>query len=415
MFIRMVKTKSGNKTHCYLRVVESFRSNGRVRQRVLWNMGKWERVRRGLPGLVKSMSRFSGQQFLTVKEIKHKQVREYGNILLLKSLWESSGFKEILEANLGAKANCIMALVFHRLCQPATSLPGWLKRVYLPEAERLVRLGQQRLKKRLLNSMASLSRLEWTKGQRGPSPAKTCVIEVSPVSPSRGRFQTCPYLATVPLKGNDLTRCNVYARKEFKTLLQAVGAGLKPAPTKKILIARYSALGRDGVAFLDKKAIPYMVFMKRGRLTRKRSRRKGRVTLPLWYGNQRVYLRTNVRTTTPNKARRAFKGLLETETALSQPPLPHLVPPGKAYLKGCLLVSLLAYLLGRTLREGLSRHGLPLSPAEALDTLKEIRLVNNLLAGKRWDYLTGVTRERRTLLKAFRIKMSRLKRQSSNR
>src|SRR3989304_5747056 len=110
MFVRMVKTKTGKRTHCYLRVVESYRSNGRARQRVLWNMGKWARGRPGLTGLVKSLSRFSGKQFLTAGEIKDGRVKEYGNILLLKHLWEGSGFRKVLEAGLGPRARCVMGM-----------------------------------------------------------------------------------------------------------------------------------------------------------------------------------------------------------------------------------------------------------------------------------------------------------------
>ncbi|HHT9118276.1 MAG TPA: hypothetical protein ACFYD1_06570, partial [Candidatus Hypogeohydataceae bacterium YC38] len=235
MFVRMVKTKTGKRTHCYLRVVESYRSNGRVRQRVLWNMGKWERVRPGLTGLVKSLSRFSGKQFLTVGEIKARWVKEYGNILLLKHLWEGSGFRKVLESGLGPRVSCVMAMVFHKLCRPvaytsgSATLSGWLERAYLPEAERLVRLGQGRLRKGLLNSMDPLGRLEWP-GRGGPpacpgrdrpsglstrtglKPCPYCVVEINPVS-SRGKVYRGGYLITLPLGSNGMTGCKVYTRK----------------------------------------------------------------------------------------------------------------------------------------------------------------------------------------------------------
>ncbi|MBI5125430.1 MAG: hypothetical protein HZA70_04275 [Planctomycetes bacterium] len=396
----MVKTKTGKRTHCYLRVVESYRSNGRVRQRVLWNMGKWERVRPGLTGLVKSLSRFSGKQFLTAGEIKARRVREYGNILLLKHLWEGSGFRKVLESSLGPRASCVMAMVFHKLCRPAAytggsaALSGWLERVYLPEAERLVRLGQGRLRKVLLNSMDSLSRLEWP-GRGGPCPC--CVVKISPVS-SRGKVYRGGYLATLPLDSNGMTGCKVYTRKELQSLLQEL------KDTKGVLVARYSTLGRDGVALMDKEAIPYLAFLREGWRVRRRHRRK---YLTFKYDNQKVCLRTNIaRKTTPYRAKRAFKGLLETEEALGRPSIPPFVPPRGAYLKGYIFVSILSHLLGKLLRKGLPRASAPQTTrtAEVLDTLKEVRVVSNLLAGKRWDYLTGMTRTRRTLLRAFGIK-----------
>ncbi|HHT9132694.1 MAG TPA: hypothetical protein ACFYED_09425 [Candidatus Tripitaka californicus] len=421
----MVKTKTGKRTHCYLRVVESYRSNGRVRQRVLWNMGKWERVRPGLTGLVKSLSRFSGKQFLTAGEIKARWVKEYGNIRLLKHVWEGSGFGRALESGLGPRASCIMAMVFHKLCQPAAyaggtaALSGWLARVYLPEAERLVRLGQGRLRKVLLNSMDSLGRLEWP-GRGGPPKADRrpyCVVEINPVSP-RGKVyppQADGYLVTIPLGSNGMTGCKVYARRVVwarrvrrggaasgMTVPLQILRGLKD--TKGVLIARYSTLGRDGVAFMDKESIPYLAFLRESRKARRRHRRR---YLTFKYNNQKVCLRTNIaRKTTSYKAKRAFRGLLEMEEALSRPSIPPFVPPRGAYLKGYILVSILAHLLGKLLRKGLPRVAAPQTTrtAEVLDMLKEVRVVSNLLAGKRWDYLTGMTRARRTLLKTFGIK-----------
>lgn len=424
----MVKTKTGRKTHCYLRVVESYRSNGRVRQRVLWNMGKWERVRPGLTGLVKSLSRFSGKQFLTAGEIKARWVKEYGNILLLKHLWEGSGFRKVLEPGLGPRVNCVMAMVFHKLCRPAAytggsaPLSGWLERVYLPEAERLVRLGQGRLRKALLKSMDSLGRLEWP-GRGNPPGRPYCVVEINPVS-SRGKVYRGAYLVTLPLGSNGMTGCKVYTRKVVgarrvrrggsasgMTVPLQIFQGLKD--TRGVLIARYSTLGRDGVAFMDKESIPYLAFLREGRKGRRRYRRR---YLTFKYGNQKVCLRTNIaRKTTPYKAKRAFRGLLETEAALGRPSIPPFVPPRGAYLKGYILVSILAHLLGKLLRKGLPRVAATRATrtAEVLDTLKEVRVVSNLLAGKRWDYLTGMTRARRTLLKTFGIKRQAVGRSTS--
>ena len=423
MFVRMVKTRTGKKTHCYLRVVESYRSNGRVRQRVLWNMGKWERVRPGLTGLVRSLSRFSGRQLLTIGEIRDRGVKEYGNVLLLKRLWEGSGFKKTLESGLGARANCIMAIVFHKLCQPttyacgATALRSWLNRIYLPEAERLVRLGQGRLRKRLLNSMDSMGRLELaSEGDPSgrPCTGRRCVVEVSPVSP-RGKEYRGGYLVTLPLGSPpkaDLSGCKVYTKKELKSLLKELKG------TKGVLISRHSTLGGGGIAFLDRESIPYLAFLRNGRKARRRPRRR---YLTFKYNGQTVCLRTNIaRKTTPYKTKRAFKGLLEAEASIGHPLLAPFVPPTETYLKGYILVCILSYLLDKMFRERLCRHGIRLQPAEALDTLKEVRVVSNLLAGsavsvlggpddkKRWDYLTGMTRTGRTLLRAFGIKRPRL-------
>jgi len=423
----MVKTKTGKRTHCYLRVVESYRSNGRVRQRVLWNMGKWERVRPGLTGLVKSLSRFSGKQFLTVGEIKARRVKEYGNILLLKHLWEGSGFRKVLESSLGPRVSYVMVMVFHKLCRPAAytggsaTLSGWLERVYLPEAERLVRLGQGRLRKALLNSMDSLGRLEWP-GRGGPvarprnvyPPGRPyCVVEINPVS-SRGKVYRGGYLVTLPLGSKGMTGCKVYTRRVVggrhvanpPCLGRAVPLQILQGltDTKGVLVARYSTLGRDGVAFMDKESIPYLAFLRGSRKVRRRYRRR---YLTFKYDNQKVCLRTNIaRKTTPYKARRAFRGLLETEAALGRPSIPPFVPPRGAYLKGYILVSILAHLLDKLLQKGLPRVAATQATktAEVLDTLKEVRVVSNLLAGKRWDYLTGMTRARRTLLKVFGIK-----------
>lgn len=407
MFVRIVKTVSGKKTHSYLRVVESYRSNGKVRQRVLWNMGKWERVRPGLTSLVRSLSRFSGEQFLTTREIRARQVREYGNILILQHLWETSGFRKALESSMRAGTGTVMAMVFHRLCQPTTDLRNWLKRVYFPEAERLAKLSQGRLRRRLLKGINSLSRqgLSLNQDQKALSArgfatrrgGKNCIIKISPLS-ARGKDCRGSYLATLPLGRNNLPRCKVYTGKELRTLIK------EQKGFKGTLVTWYSTLGKAGVAFLDKESIPYLAFLK-GKAAGRRSRKR---YFTFRYGNQRVCIRTNIaRKISPYKARRAFRGLLETEASLGRPILAPFVPPAKTYLKGYILLCMLAYLLNRRLKERLHSHGIRLQPAEALDTLKEVRVVSNLLAGRKWDYLADMTRERLTLLKAFGIKRPR--------
>ncbi|MFN3466570.1 MAG: hypothetical protein ACK4WF_02585, partial [Candidatus Brocadiales bacterium] len=220
------------------------------------------------------------------------------------------------------------------------------------------------------------------------------------------------YLVTLPPGSDSLSGCRVYTKKEVKPLLK----GLKG--TKGGLISRYSTLGGGGVAFLDRESIPYLAFLRNGHKAHRRLRRR---YLTFKCNDQTICLRTNIASkTTPCKARRAFRGLLGSEAALGQTTLPPFVPPRGAYLKGYILVCILAHLLDRMLRERLSRHGIRLQPAEALDTLKEVRVVSNLLAGsgvsaaggpdvkKRWDYLTGMTRTGRALLMAFGIKRPRL-------
>ncbi len=60
MFVRTVETRSGGRIHRYLRVVENYRDDGKIRQRVLWNLGNLEKIRHQLSGLARSLGIHSG-------------------------------------------------------------------------------------------------------------------------------------------------------------------------------------------------------------------------------------------------------------------------------------------------------------------------------------------------------------------
>ena len=60
MFVRVKKFSGKHTTRQYLQVVESFRKEGKMRQRVLCTLGRVERLQEGsLDALIQGLSKFS--------------------------------------------------------------------------------------------------------------------------------------------------------------------------------------------------------------------------------------------------------------------------------------------------------------------------------------------------------------------
>ncbi|MHC4392624.1 MAG: hypothetical protein ACYS22_15100 [Planctomycetota bacterium] len=61
MFVRIKRSGRGEKVYEYLQIVESYRKDGKVRQRVIGTLGRLDALKssKKLDGLIKSMCRFT--------------------------------------------------------------------------------------------------------------------------------------------------------------------------------------------------------------------------------------------------------------------------------------------------------------------------------------------------------------------
>ncbi|MHC4196422.1 MAG: hypothetical protein ACYSRP_00745 [Planctomycetota bacterium] len=451
MFVRTVETRRGGKTHRYLRVVENYRYNGKVKQRVLWNLGNLDKIRQKLPRLTRSLSSHSGEELVALKKLRTESVKEYGNVLLLRSIWEKLGAEEVLGGRTAERMRpYFMALVFHHLQNPGGTLPlaEWLKRVYLPELEGSRGSGRARLnvEKRVLKLLRELGGDVRRDGRLN-------------VMPKASRKRTVPFCYLVRLRMNvSGARRGQRGQRETLLAILSVGGepraycvceGKSPLAFVKDMIAADSVSGRrkttlvtdrktagDAVTnLLNRERIPYVVFVdrlskkgvgrpvykSRGGYVARRTKtggRKGPKTYVFFKKSGRspkkeqaeFAFKTNVRGRTvlvkavkTCRERNNFQGFFGNVSAPAG-----LLSRGE-YRRGYVPVCMTAFLLTKTLEKGLSRTraGRGLTPPMLLDSLKEIKLVTNEVAGRRLSRVTKTSRHTGELLRSFGVKSPR--------
>jgi hypothetical protein len=149
MFVRtkVFKNRDGS-TRTYLQIVKGERVGGKVRQVVLANLGRLDKLENGaLDRLLEGLARFSRYRLVEEKarEPQAGWTKAWGPALVFGRLWEELGLPVILERLLGDTAavsdypEAVFAMVLDRLGDPASKLrvSEWIKTVYRPEWERL--------------------------------------------------------------------------------------------------------------------------------------------------------------------------------------------------------------------------------------------------------------------------------------
>jgi transposase len=135
MYPRAVKVRSSNGTvHEYVRIVEAFREDGKVRQRVVADLGRKDLLVEILPKLRRLLA---GESDSDSGDPAPPQVRDastWGPVLVVRALFDQLGLWDILDQHLGqAKgvpfADRAFVLVANRLIAPASEhgLAGWLE------------------------------------------------------------------------------------------------------------------------------------------------------------------------------------------------------------------------------------------------------------------------------------------------
>jgi len=135
MYPRTVKVRASNGTvHEYVRIVEAFREDGKVRQRVVADLGRKDLLVEILPELHRLLA---GQSDSDSGDPAPPQVSEastWGPVLIVRALFDQLGLWDTLDQHLGqAKgvsfADRAFVLVANRLIAPASEhgLAGWLE------------------------------------------------------------------------------------------------------------------------------------------------------------------------------------------------------------------------------------------------------------------------------------------------
>jgi len=129
-------------TYRYLQLVESFREEGKNRQRVLFSLGNVETLRSDgqLGRLVASLERAAGVEPRAPLTLQTERVLEYGGARLAQVLWEQFGLTGLLQELLAGRRcrfdviAAVAAMVFNRLLAPKSELAlfAWRDRVWWP-------------------------------------------------------------------------------------------------------------------------------------------------------------------------------------------------------------------------------------------------------------------------------------------
>lgn len=204
MYPRIVTVKRGEKVYRYLRIVESVRQDGRVRQRTVVDLGSLAQHSEDEWSVVAArLQRLLGTQVYLASEIQGREVQSYGEVLVAKALWEQLELTPKLEQLVPSQSLgydfplAILVQVLNRLMAPRSwlALMQWLEGVYLPEPEEqsvqlhqlyrslgVLARGKQRLEEALFVQLRDLLSLEvdvvlydvtstYFEGHRGPEQA----------------------------------------------------------------------------------------------------------------------------------------------------------------------------------------------------------------------------------------------------
>jgi hypothetical protein len=135
MFLRVKKTSSRH----YLQIVESYRDQGRVRQRVIGTIGRVEELsaRGQVDQLLRSLAKYSQRAILLLAGVSDPQakVKKVGPGLIFGRLWERIGIGEHICKLLQDRRyrfeveRAVFATVLHRLMNPGSDRQAerWLK------------------------------------------------------------------------------------------------------------------------------------------------------------------------------------------------------------------------------------------------------------------------------------------------
>jgi transposase len=135
MYPRTVKVRSSSGTvNEYVRVVEAYRDGGKVKQRVVADLGRKDLLIDILPKLKRLLTGDGGPEDSTPSDPEVVDASTWGPILVVRALFDQLGLWSILDQYLGrAKgvpfADRAFVLVANRLIAPASEhgLAGWLE------------------------------------------------------------------------------------------------------------------------------------------------------------------------------------------------------------------------------------------------------------------------------------------------
>lgn len=127
-----------------MQIVEAVRENGKVRQKVVANLGRLEDLQEGsIDRLIASLAKFSKKKWIMAEAEKLlvHSAREWGLELIFRHLWEELGLPGILKRHFTEArtfhqlAEAVYAMTLNRISYPLSKrgVSKWIGEVYRPE------------------------------------------------------------------------------------------------------------------------------------------------------------------------------------------------------------------------------------------------------------------------------------------
>jgi len=140
MFFRFKRSIQNGVLYEYLQIAQSFRKDGKPRQRVLATLGRKDELpaKGTIDSLVESLAQFSHKyRLLKDQALAARVSKMWGPALIFNRLWEEQGMAEILRRSSEGRKfgfdveRVAFAMVLQRLCAPGSDLQGygWLETV----------------------------------------------------------------------------------------------------------------------------------------------------------------------------------------------------------------------------------------------------------------------------------------------
>jgi transposase len=151
MFVRLKRVDNNGRTYQYLHIVQNYRENGRVRQRIVGSLGRLDELQANgdLEGVIHGLV----EHCPTVKLIRAAEAgtlevlsdKVWGPALIFDRLWEELGLKDLLSRLAERKRfefsfeRMVFAQALQRLLEPGSDLRGskWIDTVEGPGFSRL--------------------------------------------------------------------------------------------------------------------------------------------------------------------------------------------------------------------------------------------------------------------------------------
>jgi hypothetical protein len=146
MFVRSKSSVHNGAFYEYLQIVRSYREGGKVRQQVIANLGRRDRLIASgeLDGLLRSLAKFSDKlrvvEAVRTSGLAARTARQWGPALVFGRLWDRQGLPDLLRKLARDRKfefdleRATFAMALQRLCAPGSDLAGseWAKTVEAP-------------------------------------------------------------------------------------------------------------------------------------------------------------------------------------------------------------------------------------------------------------------------------------------